>query len=44
MLNTNLMKHPANWLVLLLMVLIAGVGGQLVLAYFGITPATADSK
>jgi hypothetical protein len=42
MLNWNLIKHPANWAIILLMLLIAAYGGHLVLTYFGANPAVKE--
>ena len=39
-LNFDLMSHPMNWLIVLLMVLIAGIGLHFVLQYQGATPAS----
>lgn len=39
MINWNLMKHPINWIIVLLMLLIAAYGGHLLLKYFGASPA-----
>lgn len=41
--NTNLMKHPANWFIVVLMLVIAGMAGHLVLSFLGIEPKTAES-
>ncbi|HXT74604.1 MAG TPA: hypothetical protein VN785_12195 [Candidatus Angelobacter sp.] len=35
MLNWELLKHPLNWIIIVLMLVIAGAGGHLALAYFG---------
>lgn len=37
--NWNLIKHPMNWIVLFLMVFIAGIGINLILKYNGVQPA-----
>jgi len=37
--NTNLLKHPVNWAIVLLMLLIAAYGGHLLLANFGFSAA-----
>ena len=37
--NFGLMKHPINWLVVLLMLVIAGAAGHLILTYLGKNPA-----
>lgn len=42
--NTNLMRHPLNWVILFLMVLLAGFGGSLFAAWFGRTYAQANSN
>lgn len=38
MLNWELMKHPLNWLIVLLMLTIAGIAGHIVLTHFGAEP------
>ena len=38
--NTKLMGHWMNWVTIMLMLLIAAVGGHLTLSYLGIEPAT----
>lgn len=40
MLNWQLIKHPINWLVIILMLVIAATAGHLVLSYVGMEPAT----
>lgn len=35
MINWELIKHPANWLIVILMLVIAGAAGHFALAYFG---------
>lgn len=40
MLNWSLLKHPANWVIVLLMLVIAGAAGHLALAYFGAESST----
>jgi hypothetical protein len=37
--NTDLLKHPVNWAIVLLMLLTAAYGGHLLLTYFGASPA-----
>lgn len=37
--NTDLLSHPMNWVIVLLMVMIAGIGLHLVLDFYNITPA-----
>lgn len=37
--NWNLLKHPMNWVIVLMMLLIAAYGGHLLLKYFGASPA-----
>jgi len=44
MLNTSLLKHPLNWITVLLMLTLAGMGGHLILSYAGIEPAQSDGK
>lgn len=42
MLNYEILKHPLNWLIVLLMLTIAAIGGHLLLTYFGVEPAGGD--
>jgi hypothetical protein len=35
--NTGLLKHPMNWVIVTLMLVLAGVAGHLVLGYFGVS-------
>jgi hypothetical protein len=39
--NFGLLKHPLNWAIVLMMLLIAAYGGHLLLKYFGASPAAA---
>jgi len=39
-LNFSLLKHPLNWVILLLMVLIGGIALHLVLDFYNVTPQT----
>lgn len=41
--NWNLIKHPINWAIILLMLIIAGMAGSLLLSHFGVEPETASS-
>ncbi len=41
-LNWELIKNPFNWVIVLLMLVLAGVGGSILLAYLGIGPTTAS--
>jgi hypothetical protein len=41
--NVGLLKHPMNWLVIILMLVIAAMAGHLLLSYFGVEPSTANS-
>lgn len=40
--NWALVKQPINWLVVILMLVIAAMAGHLLLSYFGVEPATAE--
>lgn len=40
MLNWALLKHPLNWVIVLLMLVLAGIAGHLLLSMAGIEPAT----
>jgi hypothetical protein len=39
--NWGIIKHPLNWGIVLMMLLIAAYGGHLLLKYFGASPAAA---
>jgi hypothetical protein len=39
--NWGLLKHPMNWLVIILMLVIAAMAGTLLLSYAGIEPQTS---
>lgn len=41
-LNWGLMKNPHNWVVITLMLVIAGIAGHLALTYFGVEPASSN--
>lgn len=43
MLNWGLLKNPLNWVVVILMLVIAGMAGHLILSYFGVEPAQPTS-
>lgn len=38
--NWGLVKSPLNWAIILLMLIIAAMGGHLLLSYFGVEPAS----
>ena len=40
--NWNLLKHPLNWAIVILMLLLAGMAGHLLLSHFGVEPATGS--
>ena len=40
MINWKLVKHPLNWLTIILMLLIAATFGHMALTYVGVEPAT----
>jgi len=42
--NWGLLKHPLNWLTVVLMLIIAAMAGSLVLQGFGIEPATDSAS
>lgn len=44
LLNLPLMKNPLNWLIVLLMLVIAGIGGHLLLSYLGVEPKTSTDE
>ena len=39
--NWNLAKHPMNYVIVTLMLVIAGIAGHFVLSWIGVTPAEA---
>lgn len=43
MLNFNLLKNPINWAIVILMLVIAGIGGHLLLSLLGVEPASANN-
>lgn len=44
MLNWQLLKNPMNWVIVLLMLILGGIGGSFLLAYAGVTPSTASDS
>jgi hypothetical protein len=42
--NWALLKHPLNWLTVILMLFFAAIAGTLILEGLGIRPATADDS
>lgn len=44
MLNWSILKHPLNWIIILMMLILAGIAGHLVLSTLGIEPATDNSN
>lgn len=42
--NFGLLKNPLNWAIILLMLIIAAIGGHLLLTYFGVEPATSENS
>ena len=43
LINTKLVSHPMNWIVILLMLIFAGIAGHLLLSMVGIEPATGNT-
>lgn len=41
--NTALLRNPMNWLVVLLMLVLAGIAGHLALSLAGVQPANPNS-
>lgn len=41
--NLRLLSHPINWLTIILMLVIAGIGGHLLLSLVGVEPSTGDT-
>lgn len=42
--NWSLMRHPLNWIIIFLMLLIAAYGGHLLLKYYGAEPAAKNPE
>lgn len=42
--NWELLKHPLNWVIVLLMLVIAGTAGHFALTYFGAQSAGPSGK
>ena len=42
--NWNLLKNPLNWFIVVFMLVIAGIGGHLLLSYFHHEPSTATQN
>jgi hypothetical protein len=42
MLNWDLVKNPLNWMIVLLMLIIAGMAGHLLLSWAGLEPARSS--
>lgn len=40
--NLDLLSHPLNWFIILLMLSIAAIAGHLLLSYLGTEPALAS--
>lgn len=43
-LNFGILKQPINWVTILLMLVIAGIGGHFILSYFRTEPASQSSN
>jgi hypothetical protein len=41
--NTSLLKHPMNWIIIILMVMLFGIGLHLVLDYYNINPSNKQT-
>jgi hypothetical protein len=44
MINTRIITHPLNWAIIILMLVIAGMGGHLLLSFLEQEPARADDS
>ncbi len=42
--NTAILKHPLNWIIVLLMLLLAGAAGHYLFALAGITPKSIPTS
>lgn len=42
--NFALLKQPMNWITVILMLVIAGIGGHLVLSYVGVEPQSGANS
>lgn len=38
--NWSIIKNPLNWAIVVLMLMLAAVGGHILLSYFGVEPST----
>jgi hypothetical protein len=43
MINWELMRHPLNWIIVILMLTIAGAAGHLLLTHFGAEPSGSET-
>lgn len=43
-LNWTIIKNPFNWTIILLMLILAGIGGAFLLSYLGVEPSTSDDQ
>lgn len=44
LINTRILSHPLNWAIVILMLVIAGMGGHLLLTFFEQEPARGDQQ
>lgn len=44
MVNWELLKHPLNWLIVILMLVIAGAAGHLLLTHIGVEPTAPGGE
>jgi hypothetical protein len=42
--NWRIIAHPVNWITVLLMLVIAGIGGHFVLAFLGHDPSNSNGQ
>lgn len=43
LINFSLIKHPLNWVIILLMVILFGIGAHLVLDFYDLNPSKAST-
>jgi hypothetical protein len=42
--NWKMVENPLNWIIVLLMLILAGIAGHLILSWAGIEPSTSSDK
>lgn len=42
--NTGILKNPLNWIIVLVMLVLAGAAGHFALTWLGVSPGTAETQ